>query len=72
MNFINRDPSGTMAAALAAQINANGYAVIDDYVDPDLLCAAQAFVADAITANNGEYIGFTGKACAAHKRSGST
>ncbi|MCJ2116762.1 hypothetical protein MKK65_09315 [Methylobacterium sp. J-001] len=60
MNFINRDPSGTMAAALAAQINANGYAVIDDYVDPDLLCAAQAFVADAITANNGEYIGFTG------------
>ena len=60
MNFISRDPSGTLAGALAAQIDANGYAVIEDYVEPDELRGAQAFVADAIAANDGEYVGFTG------------
>ncbi|AYO81775.1 hypothetical protein [Methylobacterium brachiatum] len=60
MNFVSRDPSGTLAGALAAQIDANGYAVIEDYVAPDELRGAQAFVVDAIAANGGEYVGFTG------------
>jgi len=60
MNYMVGDPSGTLPKALAREITANGYAVIDDFVRPDDLSAAQTFVADAIAVNGGEYIGFNG------------
>jgi hypothetical protein len=60
MNYMIGDPSGTLPRSLAQQITANGYAVIDDFVRPDDLSAAQAFVADAIASNAGEYVGFSG------------
>ncbi|GLS74665.1 hypothetical protein [Methylobacterium tardum] len=49
-----------MSKALALEITSKGYAVVEDYVGPDDLRMAQAFVFDAVTANGGEYIGFAG------------
>ncbi|MCJ2090794.1 hypothetical protein MKK88_33145 [Methylobacterium sp. E-005] len=60
MNYMVGDPSGTLPKALAHEITANGYAVVDDFVNPDDLSAAQTFVKEAITSNGGEYVGFNG------------
>lgn len=48
------------APALARRIAAEGYAVVEDFVSTAELEAAQDFVAKAIAANGGEYVGFTG------------
>lgn len=60
MDHAVRDMPHTEATALARQITANGYAIIDDYVAPDDLRTVQAFVADAVASNDGQYICFTG------------
>ncbi|SFM10015.1 hypothetical protein [Methylobacterium pseudosasicola] len=60
MSYMTKDPSGTLASALAGQINKNGYAVIEDYVDLAELRDAQAFVVKSIADNNGGYVGFSG------------
>ena len=62
MNRLNTQPSAVTADVLAQQISINGYAVIDDFVAPEQLKAAQDFVAKAVADNGGEYIGFTGTA----------
>ena len=60
MNFMIKDPSGMLAGTLAKQINTNGYAVIEEYVNLAKLRDAQSFVASSIAANEGEYVHFTG------------
>jgi hypothetical protein len=60
MNQMGRDPSEMLACALAEQITLNGYAVVNDFVPQNKLQVAQAFVVDAVEANGGEYIGFSG------------
>ena len=52
--------SETLASTLAEKITLNGYAVLNDFVSQTKLQVAQAFVADAIKANGGEYVGFAG------------
>ncbi|QDA36792.1 hypothetical protein E4191_22175 (plasmid) [Paracoccus liaowanqingii] len=60
MDHMGNSLSENRAGALAREITANGYAVISDFVDPVELHTAQAFVADAIAANGGDYVGFSG------------
>lgn len=60
MNQMVIESPATRAGALAKQITSNGYAVIDEFVAPNDLRVAQAFVADAVAANRGEYVGFSG------------
>ena len=52
--------SPSLAASLAHRITENGFAVVEDYVPPAELAAAQDFVAKAIAAAGGEYVGFNG------------
>jgi hypothetical protein len=60
VHFLCGDLSGARADALADQITRRGYAVVEDFVRPDALRDARAFVAEAVAANGGEYVGFTG------------
>ncbi|MGT2479815.1 hypothetical protein ACU4GR_15040 [Methylobacterium oryzae CBMB20] len=60
MSYMFKAPSGPVAEAIAQQITARGYAVLEDYVSPEDLRGAQDFVARAVCANGGEYAGFTG------------
>ncbi|MEE7446633.1 hypothetical protein MRF4_01640 [Methylobacterium radiotolerans] len=60
MSYMFKAPSGPVAGAIAQQITARGYAVLEDYVSPEDLRGAQDFVARAVCANGGEYAGFTG------------
>jgi len=55
-----RDPPESLARVLASQITRDGYAVIEDYIPQNELRDAQAFVVDAVKANGGEYVGFSG------------
>lgn len=60
MNVSLADPPSIAGSRLAQQINSDGYAVIENFVDPSDLRVAQQFVSDAIARNNGEYVGFSG------------
>ena len=60
MNYMIKDPTESLARSLAGRINSDGYAVIENYVAPEQLHVAQGFVADAIAANGGEYVHFSG------------
>lgn len=51
-------PSGP--AAIARRIDSEGFAVIEDYVAPDQLHAAQDFVRRAVAGNGGNYLAITG------------
>jgi hypothetical protein len=55
-----RDISAERAAALATQIDVDGFAVVDGYVDPDALKSAQDFVRARVAANGGNYLDFKG------------
>jgi hypothetical protein len=50
------------ARDLADQIDANGYAVVEDFVPPEDVRKAQEFVRQAVAGNGGEYIRFSGHA----------
>jgi len=60
MSYMFKAPSGPVAGAIAQQITSRGYAVLEDYVSPEDLRVAQAFVARAVAAKGGEYAGFAG------------
>jgi len=45
---------------LADRIDADGYAVVEDFVPPEAMKKAQEFVRQAVVAMAGEYIGFSG------------
>lgn len=48
------------AASIARQIDIEGFAVVDRYVDPAALQVAQDFVRAAVAANGGNYLDFKG------------
>lgn len=50
----------TDPALVARQIDREGFAVIEDYVAPQALQAAQEFVREAVASNGGNYLAFTG------------
>lgn len=55
-----RQISADEAASIARQIDIEGFAVVDRYIDPTALQAAQDFVRAAVAANGGNYLDFKG------------
>jgi hypothetical protein len=52
--------SSTDAASIVRQIDADGFAAVEGFVDPADLAAAQQFVRQKVAANGGNYLDFKG------------
>lgn len=60
MSAATRPISPEIVASIAQQIDRDGIAVIEDFVDPTALAAAQDFVRSVVASNGGNYLAING------------